>query len=119
MRPAKAGDNVLVSIARACEQIRRESDLLARYGGEEFVFLLPETDGTGALEVAEKLRQTVEALKVPCQTDQIQVTVSIGVADLSEIRPLSLDAAIRMADDCLYRAKGCCRNTICHSDQLN
>ncbi|MBC7734160.1 MAG: GGDEF domain-containing protein [Bacteriovorax sp.] len=50
------GDRVLIAVAQACMACMRESDLLARYGGEEFVALLPATDLTHALQVAERIR---------------------------------------------------------------
>lgn len=115
----QTGDKVLVAVSETCKQALRESDLLARYGGEEFVALLPETAKADAIGVAEKIRQAVEAMIVPNTAGPIQVTISVGVADFREIETLNLDAAIKLADDCLYHAKFCGRNRVCTSDQLN
>ena len=112
----QAGDDVLVAVAEACQQVIRKSDLIARYGGEEFIVLLPATEQAGAVELAEKLRQTVAELRTPCVRGEIRVTVSIGVVDFSKIPELSFDTAIKFADDCLYRAKKSGRNKVCAND---
>lgn len=54
-------DRCLQEIIKRVTPVLRDSDTLARYGGEEFVVILPETMIAGALEVAEKIRRTVEA----------------------------------------------------------
>ena len=112
----QAGDEVLVSVARTCEQVMRKSDMVARYGGEEFVVLLPETEQTGAVKIAEKLRQAVAELLTSCFKGQIGVTISIGVVDFSEVRELSFETVIKRADDRLYKAKKMGRNRVCMND---
>ena len=49
------------------QKARRPRDLAARYGGEEFVLLLPRTEGRQALAIAERLRKSVAALRLPHQ----------------------------------------------------
>ncbi len=70
----------LVAVARCiAAHIRRPGDIAARYGGEEFVIVLPDTDGKGALEVAETLRQAIALLGIEhAASEQGRVTVSIG-----------------------------------------
>ncbi len=69
----QAGDEVLRRIAAALVRAGRDSDLLFRYGGDEFAFLLPHSEPTGALQVAERARAAVKSLGG-------RVTASIGVA---------------------------------------
>ncbi len=80
------GDYVLASTAKLIRENLRESDMVGRYGGEEFAVVLPETDGTHAAPVAEKLRAAIEAFgfqtaRYPLEGDPPKhFTVSIGVS---------------------------------------
>ena len=70
----QAGDDLLRRIASGLvRSAGRDSDLVFRYGGDEFAFLLPMTDGEGALRVAERARQAVRSTWRP-------MSASIGVA---------------------------------------
>jgi len=99
-----AGDQVLAEMVKRCKKGLRNIDLLGRYGGDEFICLLVETDLESAREAAERTRKRVE--KTPIKTDRgpLNITISIGVAALSEKHP-SLSAALSSADDALYVAK--------------
>ena len=90
----------------------RKSDILCRYGGEEFIALLPETGRDGALNTAERLRQAVESASVSTETGTIKTTISIGIAFLGDLEGLTIDRAIKYADDALYSAKTGGRNRI-------
>lgn len=72
-RGHQAGDELLRSIAAGLVRAGRDTDLVFRYGGDEFAFLLPHTDGVGAMLAAERARQAVLA------TDSA-VSASVGVA---------------------------------------
>lgn len=76
------GDLLLRDVAGTFKKTIRETDIVARYGGEEFAILLPDTDLKGVRMVAEKLRESVEAMrfKVPETDITISVTISIGVS---------------------------------------
>jgi len=78
----KGGDNALKAVAGAIAAVlQRASDLAARWGGQKFGVLLPNTDLTGAMGVAEHLRAAVEALDLPHRvTPRGRLNVSIGVA---------------------------------------
>ena len=102
------GDQVLQKVAQTMKKTLRESDFAARFGGEEFLALLPATNMAAALQVAEKLRQAVEASPDPVAG---RMTVSIGLA-LANPEQANEDAAVRAADDALYRAKREGRNQI-------
>lgn len=105
------GDAVLCHVALVLALGLRPPDLLARYGGEEFALMLPETDGTEAVAIAERLREQVaNAPTTPNAEPLPRVTVSIGVAvaRLSD----SLDVLVRAADRALYAAKDAGRDRV-------
>ena len=103
------GDVVLQMIAECCHQTVRKSDIVGRYGGEEFVILLPETDGSAALEIAERVRNVVanEHISIPHQS--LTVTISLGVA-IAQGETIELSTMLSQADQALYRAKQAGRN---------
>ncbi len=105
-----AGDHVLKQLASAVKGKIRREDTFARYGGEEFALLLPEVEGEGALQMAEKVRRLIEAQTFRFDNADIPVTVSLGLATL---QPEQEGAAlIRAADTRLYAAKGAGRNRV-------
>jgi diguanylate cyclase (GGDEF)-like protein len=106
-----AGDAVLYSLARVCEQVIRETDVLCRYGGEEFAFLLPDSSRTQAVEVAERLMTAVRNDRVQWEHHTISYTVSIGIAELKAADKESVDL-LRRTDRHLYQAKADGRDTI-------
>jgi len=105
------GDELLRQIAGAIAGSLRQPDVLARFGGEEFIVFLPHTDPLGALDVAERIRERVQAIGVDWAGQRVATTVSIGVA---HFRPdlLSLDWTIHEADTALYAAKAAGRNCV-------
>lgn len=98
------GDVILQRVGRALRDRLRRGDLLTRYGGEEFVALLPDTGVGAATGVAETLRQRISTLDLDQITGGIPVKVSIGVAELSEIRR-STGSLVAAADAAMYEAK--------------
>jgi diguanylate cyclase (GGDEF)-like protein len=111
------GDIVLRAVAKTIEQgLRRPGDFAARWGGEEFVALLANTDRSGALEVAERIRADVEKLHISCEKSsdaEAPVTISLGVESLIPDTNSSLDLFISAADTALYEAKAAGRNRVC------
>jgi diguanylate cyclase (GGDEF)-like protein len=107
----RAGDLVLAAIARALAHGIRNIDICARYGGEELAILLPQTPIEQAREVAERLRRTVAALRVPIDGGTISVTASFGAA----CYPTSGgggESLFLNADRALYAAKSDGRNKV-------
>ncbi len=105
-----AGDAVLARIGHILRSSTRENvDTAARYGGEEFVLLLPETDLSGARQVAEKISAKLRAQVFLAKGQAFQVTQSVGVAEM-----VMGDAAraLRVADRNLYQAKQAGRDRI-------
>ncbi len=110
------GDRVLQVIGNITLDFKRVPDVAARLGGEEFALLLPSTDISGALHVAQRLRQTIQDHVISDRhNNPIRVTVSIGVATVNPERPNS-DRTLTDADRALYRAKHAGRNRVCTPD---
>ena len=109
-----AGDDCLRTVGRCLKEgLRRPADVVTRFGGEEFAVLLPNTDQIGALKVAEKLRTSIEALRMPHPVSPSRLlSVSVGTATrIPEIESDSL-ALVGRADEALYRAKSEGRNRV-------
>lgn len=108
----QAGDECLRQVARVLESsICRASDLVARYGGEEFAFVAPETEGSHALSMAQKICASLLARALPHEISEFGcVTVSIGIAAIVPGDADTPETLIKAADDALYRAKTMGRN---------
>ncbi|WP_020587420.1 GGDEF domain-containing protein [Desulfobacter curvatus] len=104
------GDEVLKEVSRVVRRNIRTEDLLARYGGEEFIAILPETDQAHAIELADRLRQKIFALRIPFNNRTIRVTASFGVAQLGD--GADIKKLVEDADSMLYKAKFNGRNTV-------
>ncbi len=101
------GDDVLTAVAQTIAHTVRRSDLLFRFGGEEFVVLASHTNEDGAMLLAERIRENVDAMHT-VRGRTAEVTVSIGAACLqADEMP---DAFLERADKALYSAKKNGRN---------
>ncbi len=110
-----AGDECLQRVARVIADCAiRPADLAARYGGEEFACILPETERSGALDVAEKIRQRIMACAIPHQGSAVadHVTASLGVATVTCTDQSSAVEVVSQVDELLYRAKSSGRNRV-------
>ncbi len=105
-----AGDYVLERITNTIQSSLRTDDILCRYGGEEFGLLLPNTSLHSANQVAERIRKMVADLEINYQDEVIQVTISIGIADLENSPKHSVMGLLGHADQALYTAKHKGRN---------
>jgi diguanylate cyclase (GGDEF)-like protein len=104
------GDEVLVDVAQLLERTLRDYDLIGRYGGEEFLVLLPMTSLKEAQVLAERLREEVESSEEITSKQGFGVTISIGVAQISEHD--SQKQLLQRTDEALYRAKAIGRNRV-------
>jgi diguanylate cyclase (GGDEF)-like protein len=102
-----AGDTCLRRIASALQAVpRRPADLVARYGGEEFVILLPNTDTSGAAELAGKVLAIIRGLEIRhADAPGGTVSVSIGIAAGRLTMPQDGRRLLEKADKALYAAK--------------
>ena len=100
------GDQTLLGIAELCKQNIRDMDLFARYGGEEFILMMPDTNANKALHIAKRLQKTIaEKPMVKTQETEINVTLSLGVAEWDADHPISVDVLLMRTDKALYQAK--------------
>jgi len=112
-----AGDEVLKAIAHAGAEAIRAGDVFARYGGEEFVVLARDAKKEEATALAERLRSSIVDVRVEFGSAAIAVTVSVGVATLSECsRGDDGHQLLARADQRLYRAKLSGRNRTVYTD---
>ncbi len=105
-----AGDHVLKNVAEAIADCTRSSDILFRSGGEEFVVLLSNTGRDGALQLAERIRQTIEATEYDYANAVLSVTASLGVSCFS--KGDDSERLFERADMALYAAKSAGRNCV-------
>jgi len=106
-----AGDEVLKQVGVVLREGVREIDIAGRYGGEEFCVVLPDTDGQGALLVAERIRKAVEARTIKAYDASLRITISIGISSFPSDGK-QLEELIDKADWSLYRAKSQGRNRV-------
>ncbi|MBS3805535.1 MAG: GGDEF domain-containing protein [Oleiphilaceae bacterium] len=105
------GDEVIKHTAEVLRKNLRQSDMAGRYGGEEFGIILPETNAEGAGVICERIRQVIEESVVSTSVADIQYTVSIGVAPLTD-EPENYMQWLEQADNALYEAKESGRNKV-------
>jgi len=106
-----AGDRLLCQVARLLLQDRRPRDLVARLGGDEFGLILPQCPPCDAVDIAERLRRSLELFNFAWDDRCFAVTASIGVACIAEGNT-TLEQAMRQADAACYRAKEKGRNRV-------
>ncbi len=106
-----AGDQSLIWLANYIKQsLKRSADKAFRYGGEEFCLLLPNTDGEGALLVAEQLRKRVSEKAFNFEGIEIPLTISCGICTYQQQIDIGPEQIFSAADAALYQAKHNGRN---------
>ncbi len=106
------GDVVIKELGEILRRVKRETDVVARFGGEEFCVLCEETDTDGAMLLAERVREELEATVFQTELGRLQVTASVGVATFPTDAATS-GALFESADRALYSAKHGGRNRVC------
>lgn len=109
-----AGDAVLKQLGDLLSSTSsRSQDDVSRYGGEEFAILLPQTTHSLVVEIAERIRKTVQKHRFILPSGQtIHLTISLGVAAYPDLTKDTRDL-VKKADDALYQAKNEGRNRVC------
>lgn len=110
------GDFVLAEVAGIIKQNTRGTDVAARFGGEEFVLLLPRTDRVLAMGLAERIRASIEAVRLNNDDITLTVTVSVGVSCSIQNTLEDKSQLIELADKALYEAKRRGRNRVFYKD---
>ena len=112
----QSGDIVLKQVvARIQDLIRDDVDWLGRYGGEEFILIMPLTDITGGLDVAERLREAISEIQFSFAGETVSVTASFGLSGIEDWqyeKTFSPETFLNSADVYLYRAKKGGRNQV-------
>ena len=111
------GDEILCRVANTLSRSVRATDLVYRYGGEEFLVVLPETSLDGALDVAQRIRESIEAAKMPHPDSATSkwVTISLGVREVfvdADGETETWIETVEHADRALYLAKQKGRNRV-------
>lgn len=112
----QVGDEVLKELAKVLVDSIRKLDIAVRYGGEEFTLVCPVTTLEAAKSLAERIRKKIESHDFITSAGILNITISLGVASLKEIKDSTLDQQsqefIARADAALYQAKAKGRNRV-------
>ena len=106
------GDRALRAVAEGIRGCLRKTDHLSRYGGDEFAILLPQTELEAALEVAGRIRSVVSCSRIICEREELDLSVSIGVASCDSSHASDWKRLLNDADQALYAAKEGGRNRV-------
>lgn len=106
-----AGDEVLKHVSGILEQSTRSVDFVGRFGGEEFLVCLPNTPLANARLTAERLRVAIAGSTLVLSGQEIRVTVSGGVSEVTQV-DLAWQEVLERADTALYQAKASGRNCV-------
>ena len=106
------GSKLLVEMGQLLLKSLRTVDIVARYGGDEFVMVLPQTSPKNAIQIAERMRRSIEH-NVFLKKDgySFKMTASFGVASYPE-SARSKEDLMKLADEAMYRVKNQTRNGV-------
>ena len=107
-----SGSRALVEAAGVIRRCARETDIVARFGGDEFAVILPDTGSEGAVAVAERIRERINAhLFVATDGLDVRLTTSVGVAILPDVAA-SAEELVKAADTAMYKVKDAGKNGV-------
>jgi diguanylate cyclase (GGDEF)-like protein len=112
------GDIVLNVSMQCLRGVVGSRGRLARLGGEEFVVLCPRLGGSEALRLAEDMRAAIAALVFPDAPDNLDVTISVGMALFDGTRCHDAGSWLRAADDAMYAAKARGRDQVAYAQEV-
>ncbi len=107
----EVGNELIIRMVKALQHALRGSDLVARYGGDEFTVMLPNTGTIAAMEVAERVRRSIEHLSFDAMGEPVSTTVSIGLATYPGMAADSQEL-LSKADQAMYMSKRSGRNRV-------
>lgn len=105
------GDQVLSHAAKLMKETSRTNDIVCRLGGEEFLIIAPNTNGSAALLLAERIRSSIEKNQYSGLAQHQPITVSIGVASSVDDKP-GWNELMKLSDQALYSVKHGSRNSV-------
>jgi len=105
-----AGDEVLAHMAETIKRAIRHEDVASRFGGEEFCILVVECDGPTLMEVAERIRASIESMELGFEGLSLKITASLGCCFIGGGGTEDPDELIGRADKALYLSKSGGRN---------
>ena len=115
------GNFVLHEIGRLLtspsDNILRRSDISFRYGGEEFIIICPNTNKQEALTVGKRIRKTVESKVFNYESQDIKITISIGISEYRHNSKISIFQCVKESDIAMYEAKHQGRNRVVVYDE--
>lgn len=100
----RAGDELLILVARALKRVTRFTDLVARLGGDEFAILMPESDVDGAITLAKKVIHELSTIQLEYGAVHHKVSTSIGIVHYP-LQDASIHELMGFADLAMYQAK--------------
>jgi diguanylate cyclase (GGDEF)-like protein len=109
----EVGDLALKVVAGVIDRAIRKGDIAARFGGEEFLLVLPASAKEGAMQMAERVRTTLERTPITtAKGGRLYITASFGIASFVEDEARTAEKLIQIADTRLYEAKNGGKNAI-------
>jgi diguanylate cyclase (GGDEF)-like protein len=105
------GSGLLKALGRSLKNLVRTQDSVFRYGGDEFVVILAGTHLARGIQVAERLRKSIEKRVFQIEESSVRATLSIGVASFPD-HAEKLESLLKMADQAMYDAKRKSRNAV-------
>ncbi|MCK4501979.1 MAG: GGDEF domain-containing protein [Desulfuromonadales bacterium] len=112
----EVGNQALIHLSQLLQQAVRKLDIPCRYGGEEFAIILPDTNLSAGVQVAERIRQKITATPLGVAGKPLQMTVSMGITTYAEADAIAVEELVKQADQYLYKAKKGGRNQVCHAE---
>lgn len=100
----RAGDELLILVARALKRVTRFTDLVARLGGDEFAILIPESDAAGAISLAKKIIHELSTIQLEYGAVHHKVSTSVGIVHFP-LQDASIHELMGFADLAMYQAK--------------
>ncbi len=98
------GDRVLRTVCERVQRVLRRNDVFGRYGGDEFLVVLPETSRREAMEIAQRMCESLSSHPIESGEIELRISASVGVAT-AEGGPCTREELIKRADRALFAAK--------------